>query len=153
MRFTSRSRIATVGAVAGALAVATLATATAPSQAAPSAKKAYTVTATLESGSVVAPRSRLTVTGKVTPKARGSRVELQIKDACEGWTTIKRATLNKKSRYSIGFKAARFGGTDRYRVRKAADKSGSPRAATSKVMRVRVDAPPPAHMGCVASTG
>ena len=153
MRFTSRSSIATSVAVASTLAVSAQTAASSPSQAAPSAKQAFTVTATLESDSVVAPRSRLTVTGKVMPKARGSRVELQLKDACEGWITIRRTTLNKKSRYAFGFKATRFGGTDRYRVRKAADGSGSPRAATSKVMRVRVDAPPSTYQGCFATTG
>jgi len=75
----------------------------------------YTVTAVAGTAKVDVGQS-FTLSGTVTPKATGQRVLVQRRTG-SSWTTIKRTTLNRRSRYVATVKVT-TAGTNLYRVLK-----------------------------------
>lgn len=84
----------------------------------------YAVTAFVSTAKVDVGQS-VTLRGKVTPKARGQKVKVQ-RLVGGSWTTITRATLNRRSKYAATIKVT-SAGDNRYRVvkpRSAGHKKG-----------------------------
>ena len=73
----------------------------------------YTVTAYASTTKVDVGQS-FTLTGKVTPRARGQKVLVQRLSGST-WSTVKKATLNRRSKYAATIKVT-APGENRYRV-------------------------------------